>query len=79
MDSKFNETILTPDMHFIVDWHPQHENVLLAGGGSRQLFKHRPVFGNYVAGVGRREYGIAERFKVGARRKLPPKESPSGR
>ncbi len=79
VDSKFNQIILTPDTHFIVDWHPRHDNVLLAGGCSGHLFKHGPVFGDFVAGVGRREYGTAERFKIAGRRKLSPKESPSGR
>ena len=79
VDSKFNQIILTPDTHFIVDWHPKHENVLLAGGCSGHLFKHGPVFGDFVAGVGRQEYGTAERFKIAGRRKLSPKESPSGR
>ncbi len=79
VDSKFNQIILTPDTHFIVDWHPEHENVLLAGGCSGHLFKHGPVFGDFVAGVGLREYGTADRFKVAGRRKLSPAESPSGR
>ena len=59
VDSKFNQIILTPDTHFIVDWHPKHDNVLLAGGCSGHLFKHGPVFGDFVAGVGLREYGTA--------------------
>lgn len=79
VDSKFNQVILTPDTHFIVDWHPEHTNVLLAGGCSGHLFKHGPVFGNFAAGVARKEYGTADRFKLGNRRKLSPKESPSGR
>lgn len=79
VDSKFNQVLLTPDTHFIVDWHPQHENVLLAGGCSGHLFKHGPVFGDFVAGVALRDYGTADRFKVAGRRKLSPKESPSGR
>jgi len=74
-----NQVILTPDTHFIVDWHPKYENVLLAGGCSGHLFKHGPVFGDFVAGVGRREYGTAERFKIVGRKKLSAKESPSGR
>ncbi len=79
VDSKFNQIILTPDTHFIVDWHPQHQNVLLAGGCSGHLYKHGPVFGDFVAGVGRKEYGTADRFKIAGRRKLMPSESPSGR
>ena len=79
VDSKFNGISLTPDTHFIVDWHPEHRNVLFAGGCSGHLFKHGPVFGDFVAGVAVRDYGTADRFKVAGRRKLSPKESPSGR
>ncbi len=79
VDSKFNQVILTPDTHFVVDWHPEHENVLFAGGCSGHLFKHGPVFGDFVAGVALRDYGTADRFKLGPRKKLSPKESPSGR
>jgi len=79
VDSKFNQIILTPDTHFIVDWHPEHENVLLAGGCSGHLFKHGPMFGQFTAGVAMKDYGTADRFKVAGRRKLSPKESPSGR
>ena len=79
VDSKFNQVILTPDTHFVVDWHPEHDNVLFAGGCSGHLFKHGPVFGEFVAGVAMRDYGTADRFKLGARKKLSPKESPSGR
>ena len=79
VDSKFNQIVLTPDTHFIVDRHPKHENVLLAGGCSGHLFKHGPVFGDFIAGVGVRDFGTAERFKIAGRRKLSPRESPSGR
>jgi glycine/D-amino acid oxidase-like deaminating enzyme len=79
VDSKFNQVILTPDTHFIADWHPEHANVLLAGGCSGHLFKHAPVFGDFVAGLGVGDYGTAARFKLAGRRKLSPKESPSGR
>ena len=79
VDSKFNQVILMPDTNFIVDWHPEHENVLLAGGCSGHLFKHGPVFGDFVAGVAFRDYGTADRFRIAGRRKLSPRESPSGR
>lgn len=79
VDSKFNQIILTPDTHFVLDWHPEHQNVLFAGGCSGHLFKHGPVFGQFAAGVALRDYGTADRFKVGPRKKLSPKESPSGR
>lgn len=79
VDSKFNQVILTPDTHFIVDWHPEHDNVLFAGGCSGHLFKHAPVFAEFVSGVGLRDFGTADRFRISGRRKLGPKESPSGR
>lgn len=79
VDTKFNQIIITPDTHFIVDWHPEHKNVLLAGGCSGHLYKHGPVFGEFVAGVGTRKHSTVDRFKLGARKKLSPKESPSGR
>ncbi|MBF2759201.1 MAG: FAD-dependent oxidoreductase [Ectothiorhodospiraceae bacterium AqS1] len=79
VDSKFNQIILTPDTHFILDWHPAHENMLLAGGCSGHLFKHAPVFARYAAGVGLRRFATPARFKLAGRRKLGPKESPSGR
>ncbi len=79
VDSKFNQIILTPDTHFILDWHPEHKTVLLAGGCSGHLFKHAPVYGEFAAGVATRKFGTADRFKIAGRKKLSPKESPSGR
>ena len=79
VDSKFNQIIMTPDTHFVVDWHPEHQNVLFAGGCSGHLFKHGPIFGEFVSGVAMGDYGTADRFKVAGRKKLSPKESPSGR
>ena len=79
VDSKFNQIIMTPDTHFVVDWHPEHQNVLFAGGCSGHLFKHGPIFGEFVSGVAMGDYGTADRFKVVGRKKLSPKESPSGR
>ena len=53
--------------------------MLLAGGCSGHLFKHGPVFGEFAAGVGTKQFGTPDRFKLGPRKKLSPKESPSGR
>jgi glycine/D-amino acid oxidase-like deaminating enzyme len=39
----------TPDDHFIVDHHPEHESVWLIGGGSGHGFKHGPALGDMVA------------------------------
>ena len=39
----------TADSHFLVDRHPNVENVWLVGGGSAHGFKHGPAMGQYVA------------------------------
>jgi glycine/D-amino acid oxidase-like deaminating enzyme len=36
---------------FLIDRHPELENVWLAGGGSGHGFKHGPAVGEYVTGV----------------------------
>jgi sarcosine oxidase len=38
----------TPDTHFILDRHPDWDNVWIAGGGSGHGFKHGPVIGRYL-------------------------------
>lgn len=39
----------SPDNHFIVDRHPENENVWLLGGGSGHGFKHGPAVGEMMA------------------------------
>ena len=36
---------------FLIDRHPEHENVWIAGGGSGHGFKHGPAVGEHVAGL----------------------------
>jgi monomeric sarcosine oxidase len=36
---------------FLIDRHPEHENVWLVGGGSGHGFKHGPAVGEYVASL----------------------------
>ena len=38
----------TPDTNFVIDRHPEFDNVWLVGGGSGHGFKHGPVIGRYV-------------------------------
>lgn len=40
---------ITPDQHFIVDFHPIHKNVLIAAGFSGHGFKFAPVIGEILA------------------------------
>jgi glycine/D-amino acid oxidase-like deaminating enzyme len=39
----------TVDEHFLIDRHPDFDNVWIAGGGSGHGFKHGPVVGEYIA------------------------------
>jgi sarcosine oxidase len=39
----------TADSHFIVDRHPDYDNVWLASGGGGHGFKHGPMVGEYLA------------------------------
>ena len=40
----------TVSRNFIIDTHPDYDNVWLAGGGSAESFKQGPVLGEYIAG-----------------------------
>jgi glycine/D-amino acid oxidase-like deaminating enzyme len=40
---------LTPDRHFVIDRHPQHDNVVFAGGFSGHGFKFASVVGEILA------------------------------
>lgn len=40
---------LSPDTHFLVDRHPEHDGWWLVGGGSGHGFKHGPALAEYVA------------------------------
>jgi glycine/D-amino acid oxidase-like deaminating enzyme len=60
---------MSVDEHFIIDRHPEYENVWIAGGGSGHGFKHGPMIGEYVANrvTGRDcnpEYETAFRLKA---------------
>jgi sarcosine oxidase len=39
----------TADEHFLIDRHPDFDNVWIAGGGSGHGYKHGPVVGEYIA------------------------------
>jgi len=40
---------MTPDEHFIIDHHPQHDNVIIAAGFSGHGYKFAPVIGETLA------------------------------
>ena len=60
----------TPNGDFIIDRHPDFDNVWLMGGGSGHGFKHGPALGAYVAGlVTQRSSHIEPRFTLIAQSK----------
>lgn len=50
VDSRVCQYENTSSGDFLLDRHPQFENVWLAGGGSGHGFKHGPAVGEYLAG-----------------------------
>jgi len=60
----------TPDTHFIIDRHPDFDNVWLVGGGSGHGFKHGPVIGSHVVSrIAGAPPGVEEdRFELGRAR-----------
>ncbi|MGE3888891.1 MAG: NAD(P)/FAD-dependent oxidoreductase [Vicinamibacterales bacterium] len=49
VSSRVCQSDASPDSHFVLDRHPGHDNVWIAGGGSGHGFKHGPVVGEYMA------------------------------
>jgi monomeric sarcosine oxidase len=49
---------------FLIDRHPEMDNVWLVGGGSGHGFKHGPALGEYVAGLITREGEVEPRFRL---------------
>ena len=49
LESRVCQYETSVDAHFIVDHHPDFDNVWLAGGGSAESFKQGPVLGEYIA------------------------------
>ena len=49
LESRVCQYEQTPDGHFILDRHPQMDNVWIVGGGSGHGFKHGPAIGETIA------------------------------
>ncbi len=59
------------DRNFIIDRHPDFQNVWLAGGGSAEGFKFGPVIGEYVA---KRVLGLEDDQELAAQFRLKDEE-----
>ena len=66
-DQKVCQITNTADTHFIIDRHPDHDDIVFVVGGSGHLYKHGPVVGEYAAGVALRNHGTDPRFAYGVR------------
>jgi glycine/D-amino acid oxidase-like deaminating enzyme len=69
LESRVCQTEMSVDEHFMVQKHPQWDNVWIAGGGSGHGFKHGPVVGEYVA---RRVAGKDEEPELEATFRIKP-------
>jgi sarcosine oxidase len=59
---------ISSTQNFIIDRHPEYENVWIAGGGSAEGFKFGPVLGEYIADrvTGRNvDQTLASEFRLG--------------
>jgi monomeric sarcosine oxidase len=61
------------DLHFLIDRHPQLENVWLVGGGSGHGFKMGPALGEHVAALVEGRSTVIPLFAYG---RLQPRTSP---
>ena len=62
------------DGHFLIDRHPQLENVWLVGGGSGHGFKLGPAVGEHVAGLVQGRTSVHPLFAYGRLRPRPAAE-----
>lgn len=60
----------TSNGDFLIDRHPEFENVWLVGGGSGHGFKHGPVVGEYIAArIDGSKEGIEPRFNLASKKR----------
>jgi glycine/D-amino acid oxidase-like deaminating enzyme len=71
VDSRVCQYENTSNGDFLIDRHPDLQNVWIAGGGSGHGFKHGPVVGEYVAArvTGAAEPSIEPRFALASKNK----------
>lgn len=64
----------TSNGDFLIDRHPDFDNLWIAGGGSGHGFKHGPAVGEYLAGVIRGTTPIEPRFSVASKQTVQRRE-----
>ena len=55
---------------FLIDRHPEFENVWIVGGGSGHGFKHGPAVGEYVAGIVSGTGKLETRFSLASKQRV---------
>jgi monomeric sarcosine oxidase len=60
----------TSNGDFLIDRHPEFENVWIVGGGSGHGFKHGPAVGEYVAGMISGTGKLETRFNLASKEKV---------
>jgi len=60
----------TSNGDFLIDRHPELENVWLVGGGSGHGFKHGPALGEYVAARVREGGAVEPRFSLATKQRV---------
>lgn len=64
----------TSNGDFLIDRHPQFENVWLVGGGSGHGFKHGPVIGEHVAALLSGDAKVEPRFSLPTKEKVQQRQ-----
>jgi glycine/D-amino acid oxidase-like deaminating enzyme len=75
LESRVCQYEQTPDGDFIIDRHPQMENVWLLGGGSGHGFKHGPAIGEMMAELILKDREPDVRWRLERLRKLKPQRA----
>jgi glycine/D-amino acid oxidase-like deaminating enzyme len=71
MEARVCQYEASTDGHFLVDRHPQLENVWLVGGGSGHGFKMGPAIGEHVAALMLGKSAVHQIFSYGRLRERP--------
>jgi len=76
MEARVCQVDNTVSSHFVIDRHPDFDNVWLAFGGGGHGFKHGPMVGEYVADRVLGRPGDAETARVFSLAGHPPSQTP---
>jgi len=74
LESRICQYENTGNGDFLLDRHPDTENVFIVGGGSGHGFKHGPAVGEYVVGLVSGGHSLEERFTFARRNNVRQRE-----